>query len=120
MSAAELFNTQLQVRACEVDVRHEPVPAEQIVSGSPMTGAVELGHWQGLDIGVWEMTPGVMTDVEVDELCIILRGAGTVERVLGTQSVVHDLTAGVVLTLQAGEVTTWRVTETVRKVYLIV
>lgn len=114
-----MFSAELCARASEVSIPHEPVPREQIVSGSPSTGTLELGQWHGLEVGVWEITPGVMTDVEVDELCIILSGAGTVERVIDGQPVHHTLAAGVVLKLLAGEATTWRVTETVRKVYLI-
>jgi uncharacterized cupin superfamily protein len=53
------------------------VPAEQIVSGSPSTGAVDLDEDMG--IGVWEMTVGAMRDTEIDEVFVVIAGDATVE-----------------------------------------
>lgn len=51
----------------------EPVAAAQVREGSPATGYVELTD----EIGVWEHTPGTSTDVEADEVFVVLSGAAT-------------------------------------------
>jgi uncharacterized cupin superfamily protein len=119
MTPEVLFTSQFLADASALVVPLEDVPASQLVSGAPQTGLVELGAWNGFDTGVWEMTPGVMTDVEVDELCVILSGAGTVERVIDGHTVNQKLAPGAVLALRGGEATVWNVSTTVRKVYLV-
>ena len=90
------------------------VPAAQRIAGTPRTGAVKLGNFGGLALGVWEMTPGTMRDVEIDEVFIVISGAGTVAFEDGA---VMTLAPGDVARLQAGQRTVWTVTETLRKVY---
>jgi uncharacterized cupin superfamily protein len=119
MTPEALFSSQFLADATALVIPLADVPAEQLVSGAPQTGLVELGQWNGFDTGVWEMTPGVMTDVEADELCVILSGAGAVERVIDGEPVRQELAPGVVLALREGEETLWTVTSTVRKVYLV-
>nr|WP_231991965.1 cupin domain-containing protein [Mycobacterium sp. ACS4331] len=99
-----------------LELAHEPVPDEQAVRGAPTTAVTELGEFNGLEVGVWEMTPGVMTDVEADEVFVVLSGAGTVEFADGTAPL--HLGPGDVVRLAAGAQTVWTVTETLRKVYL--
>ena len=103
-------------RAGSLDLRHEPVPVAQSVSGSPSTAVAVLGMFADREVGVWEMSVGVMTDTEVDELFVVLSGAATVEFADGSPTL--TLRAGDVVTLAAGAETTWTVTETLRKVYL--
>ena len=69
------------------------------------------------EIGVWEMTPGAMTDVEVDEVFVVLSGAATVE-FDRARAAAHRARAGSVVRLTAGMRTTWTVHETLRKVYV--
>ena len=98
-------------------VEHEPVPADQVISGQPHTGVGSLGNFAGLEVGVWEMTPGVMRDVEADEMFVVISGAATVEFADGTAPL--TLGPGDVVRLGAGLATVWAATETLRKVYLI-
>ena len=70
----------------------------------------------GLEIGVWEMTPGVMTDVEADEVFVVLSGSATIEFADGTATL--RVGPGDVVRLAAGAETVWTVAETLRKVYL--
>jgi uncharacterized cupin superfamily protein len=119
MTPASIFSEQFFAHAITVGIQHEDVAAQQIISGAPQTGLVELGVWNGFDAGVWEMTPGAMSDIEVDELCIILSGAGVVQRVIDGRTMNQELAPGVVLGLREGEETVWTVTSTVRKVYLV-
>ena len=51
----------VEVDAAALAIPLEPLPADQVVAGTPSTGFVELTS----SIGVWEHTPGTSTDVEV-------------------------------------------------------
>lgn len=91
----------------------EPLPADQVVAGTPSTGFVELTD----AIGVWEHTPGTSTDVEADEVFVVLSGSATLSF---TDSALApaELRAGSVVQLTAGMQTVWTVHETLRKVYV--
>ncbi len=104
------------VHAHDTFVEHEAVRADQLVDGRPSTGVSPLGEFGGMEVGVWEMTPGVMRDVESDEVFVVLFGSAVIEFDDGTAALsVH---AGDVVRLAEGARTVWTVTETLRKVYL--
>lgn len=103
------------VSAMEVDVPLTPVPAAQLVAGSPATGAVDLDEDMG--IGVWEMTAGAMSDVEIDEVFVVVAGTASVEFVDPPLPAI-ELRVGSIVRLEAGMRTVWTVSETLRKVYL--
>ena len=109
------FDEGAEVNASELTLLHSPVPGERALKGAPTAGAVALGEFAGLEVGVWELTPGTVTDVETDELFVVLSGAATVEFV-DEERLVH-LGPGSVLRLEEGQRTVWTVTETLRKVY---
>ncbi|MFH8252249.1 cupin domain-containing protein [Microbacterium sp. B2969] len=102
-----------EVDATTRALAHEPVPADQVVSGRPSTGWVELDD----SIGVWEMTPGAMRDVEADEVFVVLAGSATVEFEEPALPPI-ELRAGSVARLAEGMRTVWTVRETLRKVYI--
>jgi uncharacterized protein len=104
------------VRAATLDLDHEPVPADQSVRGEPTTAATAVDEFGGLEVGVWEMTPGVMTDVEADEVFVVVSGSATVE--FGDGSPTLQIGVGDVVRLAAGAETVWTVSQTLRKVYL--
>ncbi|QRZ09701.1 cupin domain-containing protein [Mycolicibacterium austroafricanum] len=104
------------VHATGLDLTREPVPAEQAVRGDPRTGSATLADFLGVEVGVWEMTPGVGTDVEVDEVFIVLSGAATIE--FGDATPALHVGPGDVVRLAAGAETVWTVAETLRKIYL--
>jgi uncharacterized cupin superfamily protein len=104
------------VRATTLDLDPRPVAPDQALGGEPRTGVHALTEFGGLEVGVWEMTPGVMSDVESDEVFVVLSGSATVEFADGGEML--DLQAGDVVRLAAGTHTVWSVTETLRKVYL--
>ena len=81
------------------------------VGGTPVGGS-EVG---GPEIGIWEMTPGTATDVEEDEVFIVLAGRATL-LMPGLDAV--ELTPGSVVQLMAGTITTWIVHENLRKIYI--
>ncbi|MET0725725.1 MAG: cupin domain-containing protein [Leifsonia sp.] len=105
------------VRAATLAVDLEHVPAGQVVDGSPMTGVAELGGFGGVEVGVWEMTAGAMSDTEADEVFVVIAGSAEVE-FLDTGEI-RLFAAGDVARLQAGQRTVWRVSERIRKVYVV-
>ena len=56
-----------------------PLPPEQIVSGDPQVAALDVVAADPVTVGIWEHTVGVSTDVETDEVFIVLTGRATVE-----------------------------------------
>lgn len=106
------------IDALELDVAHETVPAEHDPQDGTTTGVAELGSFAECETGVWEMSRGVMHDVEADELCVIIAGEATVE-FLDRDLPDAQLRAGSVLQLSEGMRTRWTVhSERLRKVYL--
>ncbi|TDS75743.1 hypothetical protein CLV52_2850 [Amnibacterium kyonggiense] len=100
--------------ASSVAIDLEPVGTAE---GEQFAGATDLGDFGDGSFGVWTITEGVSTDVEADEVSVILAGRGSVED-LDTGAVVQ-LTAGTVLRLAAGVRTRWTITEPIRKVYVV-
>ncbi len=94
---------------------HEALPADEVVAGAPTAGATTLATLGDTEFGVWEMTEGTARDTEVDEVFVVLTGAGTVEFEDGERL---SLAPGVAVRLRAGERTTWTVTAPLRKVWL--
>ncbi len=104
------------IAALAVELEHEPVPADQVVSGAPTTALAELGMIGEQAWGVWEMSPGAMSDTEVDELFVVVAGRASVLFV--DRGTTVELAAGTVGRLEAGDRTIWTVTETLRKVWI--
>ncbi|MDR5701224.1 cupin domain-containing protein [Agromyces aerolatus] len=96
---------------------HEPVSSDQVVAGTPATGYVRLDQAEGRTVGVWEMTPGAMRDVEADEVFVVLSGEATVEFDEPALPPI-EIGPGSVVRLEAGMRTVWTVRETLRKVYV--
>lgn len=84
------------------------------------TGSAELtrlgeaagGAWE---VGLWEAGPGTDVDVEVDEVFLVLEGAGTVTFEDGSDLALRP---GVLVRLRAGDRTTWTVDRRLRKLYV--
>lgn len=91
---------------------------EQILEGTPEISEAVL--WSSPDgrvvTGIWQITPGVVTDVEADETFIVQAGRATVE--IQDGPTLH-LEPGVVGVLHAGDRTVWHIHETLRKVFAI-
>ena len=109
-----LLSPGLLVQATAITLQHEPTPTDQITAGTPTTGFVVLADGPP-EIGVWEMTAGTATDVEVDEVFVVLAGRATL--VIGSADPI-ELVPGSVVQLVAGMVTSWTVHETLRKIYV--
>ena len=105
------------VHAGSLFVEHESVAPDRVVDGHPHTGVGTLGRFAGLEVGVWEMTPGTVRTTEGDEVFVVIAGAATVKFNDGTAPL--TLGPGDVVRLAEGTETVWAVTETLRKVYLV-
>ena len=99
-------------------LEYEPVEPEKVLAGSPTTGYKELGTWKGVEVGIWEMTPGSMQDSEVEEIFIIIAGEATLTRTINGEEVTVELSPGVVCHLEAGEQNRWDVRVALRKIYI--
>jgi uncharacterized protein len=90
-----------------------------VLAGDPATASKELWSSQDGTVqhGIWEITPGTVTDVEADELFVVLSGSATIAFEDGP---VLEVGPGDVCRLRAGQRTVWTVHETLRKVYAIV
>jgi uncharacterized protein len=104
------------VHASTQELTPDPLDADQVVSGNPQVSAYELLDTEALAVGIWQHTAGVSTDVEVDEIFVVLSGRATIEVASGPTIEVGPGDVGV---LEAGAETTWTVHEDLRKVYII-
>ncbi|SCK29772.1 cupin domain-containing protein [Vogesella sp. LIG4] len=102
--------------AASLALDYHDLPAAQTIAGQPRVGTALLGSLGGCNIGVWEMSPSISTDVESDEFFIVLFGDATVSFADGSPEL--QLSAGSVGHLRAGTATTWTVRQTLRKVYI--
>jgi uncharacterized cupin superfamily protein len=112
--------TLFDARQRELD--YAPVPADQRVAGDPMIGVLPLGTVGTVDIGVWEMTEGAMSDVEVDEVFVVISGRADVviaAREPGGEDIVLHLGPGSMGRLSEGMRSIWTVHEPLRKVYVL-
>lgn len=104
------------VDAASLPLAHDPLAPALVVSGAPTTGWIALDESDAGEIGVWEHTPGTSTDVESDEVFVVLSGSATLsfdEPPLPS----IELRPGMLVRLTAGMRTVWTVRDTLRKVY---
>jgi uncharacterized protein len=88
-------------------------------SGDPQVSAKLISENDGIKTGIWECTLGgwPINSRPDCEVAHILKGRATITDADGTKL---ELTAGSVIVLPKGWTGRWDVTETVRKVYVIV
>jgi uncharacterized cupin superfamily protein len=107
------MNQVFDARAADLD--WSDLPAHKCPEGPVNTGVAVLAEASFVDVGVWEHPRGVSTDVEADEVFVVLQGVG---RVVLSDGDVLDLRPGVVGVLTAGTATTWIIDEPLAKVWL--
>lgn len=101
-------------RMISADVLAQPVQLDR-ASALLATASTTLTTASTMEVGLWEAGPGTDTDVEIDEVFLVLSGAGTVMFEDGSAVALHP---GVVVRLLDGDRTTWTITERLRKLYL--
>ena len=101
-----------------MELEPETLDPSQIVAGSPQTSGALLQESEDGRIlrGVWRCTAGTVTDVEQDELFVVIEGRAKIE-VQGGPTI--DVAPGSVCVLERGARTTWTVHEPLLKVYQI-
>lgn len=110
------MQTARVVHAAVLPLEPAPLDPGQVVSGDPTVAATEVLADPTRVVGVWEHGPGTSTDVEADEVFVVLSGRATVA-VEGGPTL--ELGSGDIGVLVAGDRTTWTVHETLRKVYVL-
>ncbi|GAA0484732.1 cupin domain-containing protein [Streptomyces olivaceiscleroticus] len=102
----------------DAELEPEPLEPDQIISGDPVvTGKVFWEAPDGKQIrGIWQITPGVVTDIEANELFVVVSGRATIE-VEGGSTL--EVGPGDACFLREGDRTRWTVHETLRKAYHI-
>ena len=87
--------------------------------GDPQVSASEISDTNGIQVGVWECTAGgwPVIDRPNTEVASILSGKATLTDANGVE---RELVAGSIVTLPKGWSGRWDITETVRKVYVII
>lgn len=90
----------------------------RVVSGAPTCRELVIVDNGVVEIGVWEVTPGVFDSVknDVGEVIHFVSGAGRIEHSDGS---ISPIAPGVVVELQPGWSGRWHVEETTRKLYAI-
>jgi uncharacterized cupin superfamily protein len=102
--------------ATSAALRYSDLPEEKCPDGPVATGIDMLGTTEALEVGVWEHPVGTSTDIETDEVFVVLSGSG---RVLLADGKVLELRPGTVGVLTAGTPTTWQIDEILRKVWVV-
>lgn len=105
------------VDAGALSLAHAALPASEVVSGTPTTGTVALDELSGVEVGIWEMTPGTASDTESDEVFVVLSGRARIDFVEPSLPSI-EVGPGSLVRLAEGQRTVWTVTETLRKVYV--
>ena len=61
-----------------IDIALEPLPVDQCPDGPVSTGLAVLARTDAYEVGVWEHTAGRSTDIETDEVFVVISGSGRV------------------------------------------
>jgi uncharacterized cupin superfamily protein len=96
-------------------VASSPLPDDQVVIGDPQTGATDLYEGDGWSVGVWTHSAGTSTDVEVDEVFVVLEGRADIAVEGGASFTIGP---GDAVVLAHGDRTTWTIHEPLRKLYV--
>ncbi|MEV6076069.1 cupin domain-containing protein [Streptomyces sp. NPDC052069] len=118
MTTLDQAPASFAVHIPDVELEPEPLDPAQIVSGDPVvTGKVLWESGDGKQVrGIWQITPGVVTDTEADELFVVVSGRATV---VVDGGATLEIGPGDACVLREGDRTTWTVHETLRKAYHI-
>jgi uncharacterized protein len=112
----------ISIPVADIALTPAELDPEQIVAGQPEVSSAVLHNAGWSERGVWQITPGVVTDVEADELFVVVSGRATVEVLdpgSGAVTGVLELAPGYAGVFAAGTHTRWTVHETLRKVYQV-
>jgi uncharacterized cupin superfamily protein len=86
-------------------------PGIWVDGGWPVARTATLAELGGVSTSVWEVTDGVVSDIENDECLLVLAGSG---RLGFEDGDTIDLAPGVCVRFRGGERTEWTVLSTIR------
>jgi len=66
------------VDVAALDLDDLPLEPGSTVAGTPRAGLATLHELGEVEIGVWELTEGTVTDTEADEVFVVVSGTGSV------------------------------------------
>ena len=99
------------------NLEYSSIDSSQIISPPEIkTGFADMGETSSLKTGVWVHPVGISTDVEVDEVFVVIEGRG---RIILKDGKILQLFPGAVGTLHSGEETRWEIDETLKKVWVV-
>lgn len=103
--------------AATAELAESAAPA-RIVEGDPTCQEWVIVDRPDLEIGVWEVTPGVFDSVKdgIGEVVLFVTGKGRIEHADGS---VSPIAPGAVVEFLPGWTGRWVVEETTRKIYTI-
>ncbi len=104
-----------RVAARDAPLADEPLDPGQVIAGDPRTSAFVLSESGDCESGVWRCTPGTFSDVEADEVFVVIEGRATI----GWDGGEIEVGPGDVCALAAGTETVWTVHETLLKGFRI-
>lgn len=113
---AEPRDPSFVVPGAALNLQRSDLDPDQVVAGEPRVGLLEFETKGDLEAGIWEHSAGTSTDVETDEVFVVISGRATITLADGTTL---ELTPGDIGVLREGEQTTWQIHEPLRKVYLV-
>jgi uncharacterized cupin superfamily protein len=105
--------TIAESRLVSADIAATPTAPDGSSSALATASVPLVAEGQG-EVGIWEAGPGIDTDVETDEIFVVLYGSGSVTFADGSRI---ELRPGTLVRLRAGDRTTWQITERLRKLY---
>lgn len=103
------FNAQ------NLDLTHKQLNPNLAISAGVTTAVTALDVEGDMEVGVWEHSVGTSTDIEVEEVFVVLQGKGTVTCDQGGEIQLEPGTVGL---LSSGAKTVWTITEPLRKVWI--
>jgi hypothetical protein len=104
------------MRVSDLELTVDGPDPSSVTAGNPVTSSLVLAESDTVQRGIWQITPGTVTDVEADEMFVVISGRATIAVKGGP---VFDVGPGDVCVLREGARTTWIVHETLRKVYQV-
>jgi uncharacterized cupin superfamily protein len=102
-------------RLLEAAFAIEPSAATPSEGGAPRLVDTPVCSVGDVQVGLWQIGAGSATDVEVDEVFLVLTGSGQVT--FGDGSVL-PLRPGMLVRLVEGDQTTWLIEQPLRKLYV--
>lgn len=109
--SGEPFRRVIAVDAVNMSLDESSHPGLWVDGGWPVARTAEIARFGDVGVGIWEITSGVVSDIENDECFFVLSGVAQIRFEDGEVVV---LAPGTCVRLKAGDRTEWTVISTLR------